>query len=102
LFGGLTEGGELAVQHSLKGFAQIFQQMPAIGYLDRLRRSRRGGFGVITGSVAADDLNARVMRNKVSALAAIFRCWQIREPASAPVSTTTSFSVSRKRQLRCA
>ncbi len=38
--------------------AHVVQQMPAVRYLYRLRRSFRGGLSIQAGTIAADDLYA--------------------------------------------
>ncbi len=45
----------------LDGVAEVLQQVPPVGDLDRVRCSLAGALGVAAASVAADDLNARVV-----------------------------------------
>ena len=47
----------IVAQALLQGIAQILHQVPTIGDLDGLGRTRRGSPGVILGSVTGDDLD---------------------------------------------
>jgi hypothetical protein len=48
------------LERALDRLGQIFQQVEAVGYLDRLRCSLRGSLRVATGSVTTDELDGGV------------------------------------------
>ena len=56
----------VAIDNGTDGIAEIAQQMPAIGYLDRFRRALPDPVRVGTGAVACDDLDAGMLAQPIS------------------------------------
>jgi len=65
LFAGLlrrtADGAMVAVDHGADGIAEVAQQVPAVGDLDRIRRTLAHAVRVGAGSVARDDLDPGVL-----------------------------------------
>ncbi len=57
LLGGAVEIAVVAVDHGTDGIAEIAQQVPAVGHLDRLRRALADPVGIGAGTVTRDDLD---------------------------------------------
>ena len=48
----------MLAKNACQGVAEIAQQMPAIGNLDRIRSTGPHAVGIVAGSIAGDDFNA--------------------------------------------
>jgi hypothetical protein len=47
---------------ALDSFAQIFEQMPAVGNLDRMGQSLSDGFSIFTGAVSGHNFDRGMLR----------------------------------------
>jgi len=56
----LAQAGAVGSRDSIDGIGEVVQQVPTIGYLDRVRRSQAGAFGLASGAVSTDDLGPRM------------------------------------------
>ena len=61
LLGGALDGAVVPVDDGTDGIAEVTQQVPAIGHLDRFRRALTNSVRVGTGAVACDHLDAGML-----------------------------------------
>ena len=63
---GLLQDVYLLSQDPLEDFAQIFQQMPAVEHLLRLRCSFSGSVEIVHSAISTDDLDPWMSQKPVS------------------------------------
>lgn len=83
--------GRMAFQHALHGFAPIADQVSAISYLERLRRSLSSPLGIVTGAVARDDLDAGMIVQP--------RCQRFRLPVRQKIDRAMLLQIDQDRPV---